>query len=663
MNPRKALINFAKSLESGWHSVDIDAAGASVAQGWYISEFLIQGSIQTTPRIIVRDNRGVDTERFLTGSHSGSNRMLFFLPEGRLEAYSKSIKINRLACISNVEGRARVLLICFRYLIDFFGLKVLFKIIAMQFQNNQALCDELLHLYEPPNESYLQNIHAWKRYRGYGRQLGWLHRKTKIAVLIENEAQRPALNDLLVPPEYILLAEQTQLLPADVDYVIALSATEKLRFPALLMLKRAIKKAGNRARLIYTDHDYSPPESERQAALEPAFKPDPSLVYLYSFNYIGPALMFARNVVHEIPPTDLLSDKVRYQVALSCMADVSRVLHVDEALFVSERQKPPRTPRPFKQALPWPDIRWQRQGTYNVLRATQKWTVQPSVDLIVPTRDGLAVLEPCIESILKLTEYQNYKIYIVDNGSEKDETIQFLNRIAEDPRVEVSHFPGEFNFSAINNFAAKQGSGDFIGLINNDIEVIHGDWLRQMLVWAKQSTVGVVGAKLLFSDGKVQHAGVTIGMGNAAGHIHRLENGDAPGYQHRCLATQNMMAVTAACMITPRSLYQRLDGLNAKKFAVAYNDIDYCLRVEALGLEIIWTPEARLYHHESVSRGDDMSQQHIGRYFSELSALQKRWKTKGFVDKYYSRHLRISDEGVYPQIAREQADELVCLKG
>jgi len=156
----------------------------------------------------------------------------------------------------------------------------------------------------------------------------------------------------------------------------------------------------------------------------------------------------------------------------------------------------------------------------------------------------------------------------------------------------------------------------------------------------------------------VQHAGVVIGMGNAAGHIHRLEEGDSLGYQNRCVATQNMMAVTAACLITPRKLFEELGGLDEQNLKVAYNDIDYCLRVEQMGLDVIWTPQARLYHHESVSRGDDMSDKHIERYFNELSVLQKRWKTKGFVDKYYSRHLRIGDEGVYPQVTVPGEDVL-----
>jgi len=270
----------------------------------------------------------------------------------------------------------------------------------------------------------------------------------------------------------------------------------------------------------------------------------------------------------------------------------------------------------------------------------------------------LAVLKPCIESLLAITDYPDFHIIIVDNGSEEAETYEFFAQISTDNRIQVVEYPGEFNYSAINNFAVAQGRSDYVALVNNDIEIIHADWLRNMMVWAVQPEVGIVGAKLLFGNGLVQHAGVMVGMGNAAGHIHRLEEGDSPGYQNRCIATQNMMAVTAACLITPRVVFESFGGLNEQDFKVAYNDIDYCLRVESSGKQVIWTPEARLYHHESVSRGDDMADAHVERYFSELGALQKRWKTKGFVDKYYNKHLRITDEGVYPQIESTERDQL-----
>jgi len=335
------------------------------------------------------------------------------------------------------------------------------------------------------------------------------------------------------------------------------------------------------------------------------------------------------------------------------------VIALNEVLFSTENNANASTPNPLAKHTRWSNIEWLRDGSFNRLRAAKDWQSQASIDLIIPTRDALDVLKPCIDSILNKTSHQNYRILIVDNDSQEPETLDYFKSLEQDERVEVLSYPGEFNYSAINNFAVSKSNADYIGLINNDIEVISPDWLSQMLAWASQENVGVVGAKLLFSNGKIQHAGVVIGMGNAAGHIHRLEDGEAPGYQLRCQATQNMMAVTAACLVTPTALFKQLGGLDEVDYKVAYNDIDYCLRVESLGHEVIWTPEARLYHHESVSRGDDMSATHIDRYMKELANFQRRWKSKGFVDKYYSKHLRISDEGVFPNVEPRDNNDLV----
>jgi len=532
--------------------------------------------------------------------------------------------------------------------------------IVMQFQDPFELSSNLLRFYEPAGgkDSYLQNIVGWRKFRGFERLLSWLGRGVKLAVVIEDDSQRAELAELLVQPDAVLMAGDT--LPASIDYCIPLARSEHLREPAIIMFKRAIKNAPNRPRLVYSDHDYVN-EGEDIKPLHPVFKPSPSPAYLHCFNYVGFALVLSSQDVNQVGTDQIHDARTQYDLLLAAFKQPEQVLHVSEALFLSERKSELSTPEPTKDQSPWPHIQWQRSNDHNVLVADLEWHDQPSVDLIIPTRDGLNVLKPCIDSILEKTRYTNFTVIVVDNGSELPETHDYFAQIQTDERVSVVEYPGEFNYSAINNFAVSTGQSQYIALVNNDIEVIDDHWLNQMMIWAIQDSVGVVGAKLLFSNGKVQHAGVTIGMGNAAGHIHRLEDGDAPGYQLRCLATQNMMAVTAACLVTPRSLFEQLGGLNETEFKVAYNDIDYCLRVEQSGKEIIWTPQARLYHHESVSRGDDMSDKHIERYFRELEVFQSRWKSKGYVDKYYSRHLRISDEGVFPQIEQRNDGEMVFL--
>lgn len=665
MNIRKQLIKLNNRLEASWSLIKVNEGEALIEAGWYVTEFLVQGNLDHTPKLLILDNEGVEQERALIGFHAGRNRMLIYLPAGVLTAYSGSLEFERLARVSTLEGRARILLICARYLRDFFSVKVLFKMLAMQFQDNFELSSDLLQFYAPAKgrDAYLNDVRFWQKLKGFDKQVAWFCGKSKIAVIIDDESQRFDLESMLIKPDAIIVAGSD--LPHGIDYFIALNKTETLRFATIAMLKRAIHtftKANKYApSLIYTDHDYELVNGEVLDGLEPVFKPNPSRAYLHSFNYIGFACVFSYELAQKVGSNALLSDDTKYNLAIDAFSNIASVLSLSDPLFKSSRTQDLLTPDPVSTKSPWEHIEWSRNSYFNTLRANENWSDHPSVDLIIPTRDGLKFLKPCVDSILAKTRYGNFNIIIVDNGSEKAETFDFFAEVAKDNRVTIVSYPGEFNYSAINNFAASKGQSDYIALINNDIEVINGDWLTQMMVWAIQPNVGVVGAKLLFANNLVQHAGVTIGMGNAAGHIHRLEERNAPGYQLRCLATQNMMAVTAACLVTPRSLFEDIGGLDGEHFKVAYNDIDYCLKVEKRGHEVIWTPEAVLYHHESVSRGDDMSEEHIERYFGELEIFQSRWKSKGFVDKYYSKHLRISDEGVFPQMERHEEGELVYL--
>jgi len=656
MNFHKLLIKLSNKFENSWSSCDFSVSPVLIKAGWYVTEFVLSSNaLSYTPRVVIIDDQKKTVERELNHAHAGRNRMLIYLPAGRVIAVSEGLEFNFLSRIPWWEGRARILLICGRYLRDFFSPLTFIRMLAMQFKSSFELSTQLLHFYPPAGISdYYLHIRAWDSYRRFAPQLSWWHRKIRVAVVIESESQRNGVEGLMVPPELIVLAGEAAALPKDIDFIVPLASHARLCGPAILMMKRTIAKAQRERQvslsLVYTDHEYDDNQTTAKSALLPVFKPGPSAAYLYCFNYIGFSVAYARSSVEGLASAELFDPKTQYRLAIEAFNNTQAVLHIDELLFISQQQTPLATPSPLANHSAWPDINWQRRDNYNALIADNEWRDKPSIDLIIPTRDGLSVLKPCIDSLLNSTNYPNYKIIIVDNGSQLAETHQDLQEIDAHPLVTVVQYPGEFNYSAINNFAAAYGKSDYIGMINNDIEVINADWLTQMMVWAKQDEVGVVGAKLLFGNGLVQHAGVIIGMGNAAGHPHRLEAGDSPGYQNRCCATQNMMAVTAACLITPRNLFEQLKGLDEENFKVAYNDIDYCLRVEAMGLHVIWTPEAKLYHHESVSRGDDMSDQHVERYFNELENLQKRWKTKGFVDKYYSKYLRVGDEGVYPLI-------------
>jgi len=263
----------------------------------------------------------------------------------------------------------------------------------------------------------------------------------------------------------------------------------------------------------------------------------------------------------------------------------------------------------------------------------------PLVSIIVPTRDKADLLGPCIDSVLRLTDYPAYEILVVDNGSREPETFALFARLQQRPNVRILPYPDEYNYSAINNFAAASAQGSYLCLLNNDTEVVEAAWLTEMMRQAVRPGTGAVGAKLLYADGSIQHAGVVIGMGNAAGHAHRfLAPGDA-GYFGQTDVARQATAVTAACLVVEKRKYQAVGGLDEVAFRIAYNDVDLCMKLRREGWRNIYAPRAILYHHESKSRGADLSPAHIERYLGELAALQQRWATDRVTDPTHHPNL------------------------
>jgi GT2 family glycosyltransferase len=260
----------------------------------------------------------------------------------------------------------------------------------------------------------------------------------------------------------------------------------------------------------------------------------------------------------------------------------------------------------------------------------------PRVTLIVPTRDRLAVLRPCLESLLTMTDYPDWNVLVVDNGSIEPQTIAYLDTLTAAGRIRVLRDEGPFNFSRLNNRAVEVADGDAVLLLNNDTEIIEGGWLRALVAHLVQPGTGVVGAKLLYPDGTVQHGGVVVGPGGCADHLHVSIPGDAPGYMGRALQPQEVSAVTGACLLTWRRLYRTLGGLDEQHLAVAFNDVDYCLRVRAHGKRIVWTPEARLIHHESISRGRDDTLPEQRRAHAEIACMRARWPAEMTGDPFYN---------------------------
>jgi len=266
----------------------------------------------------------------------------------------------------------------------------------------------------------------------------------------------------------------------------------------------------------------------------------------------------------------------------------------------------------------------------------------PPLSVIVPTRNRVDLLRTCLDGVAA-AHYPQVEVIVMDNDSDDPETLAYLAGL--DPaRHRVLRHGGAFNYSAINNRAAAQAQGRLLCLLNNDIEMTNPYWLDILATQALRPDVGAVGARLLYPDGRIQHAGVVIGVGNAAGHAHRFLRPNEAGYFHRHSLPQFTMAVTAACLVVERDKFMAVGGLNERDFAVAFNDVDFCLRLNQQGWQSLYEPRATLIHHESVSRGLDRDPVGAARFAGELAALKRLWKTDEIYDPYHHPQLSRASE-------------------
>jgi len=266
---------------------------------------------------------------------------------------------------------------------------------------------------------------------------------------------------------------------------------------------------------------------------------------------------------------------------------------------------------------------------------------RPHVTIIIPTRDRLEHLSRAVHSVMSRSTYAPFDIVIVDNGSTEAATLDYFTQVQRNPRVSVLRIEEPFNFSRLNNLAAARARGQLLCFLNNDTEIISADWLEEMVSHAVQEGVGAVGAMLYYPDDTVQHAGVILGLGGIASHSHRGQPRGKPGNNARTALTQTMSAVTAACMVVRKSAFDAVGGFD-ESLAVAYNDIDLCLKLQARGLRNVWTPFAELYHFESVSRGDDTQGESRPRFLAESQAMRDRWKGLLTADPYYNPNLSLT---------------------
>jgi len=265
----------------------------------------------------------------------------------------------------------------------------------------------------------------------------------------------------------------------------------------------------------------------------------------------------------------------------------------------------------------------------------------PLVSILIPTRDRIDLLRQCIDSILDKTEYPAYEIIIIDNDSQEEASKRYFEQVQRDSRVSVLSYKHPFNYSAINNAGAAVANGSVFALLNNDIEVISKQWLNEMAAHALRPEVGVVGAMLYYPNDTIQHAGVIVGIGGVAGHSYVGMPRGWPGDKSRALLTQNLSAVTAACVVVRKEVYLAVGGLD-EGLQVAFNDVDFCLRVRDAGYRNVWTPFAELYHHESASRGYETTPEKVARFNGEVDFMKSRWGDSLSRDPYYNVNLSLN---------------------
>ena len=404
------------------------------------------------------------------------------------------------------------------------------------------------------------------------------------------------------------------------DYVVFMEPDAYLHPGALFECMKAVFARG--ADLLYTDEDYY--AEKPKDLFSPWFKPDYGPDSLRGCNYAGPFLACRASLLKAAGAEcfERMNAEERWNATLRLAGAADCVAHIPGVLYYRKAASAEKIPEPA------------------VRRVKDPLTKDPLVSILIPNKDHREDLKRCVDSILEKTSYPRYEIIIIENNSTEEETFRYYGELEKDSRIRVIRREGPFNYSAVNNLGFLEAKGEQILLLNNDTEVLSADWLQEMLMYTQREDVGAAGAKLLYPDGTVQHAGIGIGIRLVAGHWHRGLPADSPGYYSRLRYAQDVSAVTGACMMIPRRVYEEVNGLD-ESFPVMFNDIDLCLKIRQAGYLIVWTPYAELTHFESRSRGPDVETREKKRFFfRETDRILRRWR--GMIaagDPYYNPYL------------------------
>ena len=436
------------------------------------------------------------------------------------------------------------------------------------------------------------------------------------------------------------IAENTNAAIAEAkgDYIV-FADHDDLLVPSALYENACVIRSHPDAAFIYSDEDkIGVGDKYMQPNLKPEFDPD----LLNSVNYICHLLAVKRSLIDEVGLLDPAFDGAQdYDFVLRCTEATDAIYHIPKILYHwrffegSTAANPESKLYAFEAGKRALEAHYKRlgypatveMGAYpGIYRTIYQWEGTPRVTVLIPNKDHIEDLDVCLKSIDKGVIYPNLEILIVENNSTEPETFAYYEELkARDPRVRVITYTGPFNYSAINNFGAREATGEYLFLLNNDTEFISDDVIGELLGFCRRSDVGAVGALLYYKDNTIQHAGVIVGWGGVAGHAFVNQKRGETGYMHRVILQQDYSAVTAACMMVKKSVFDEIGGFT-EELAVAFNDIDLCMKIRKAGYLIVYNPFCELYHYESKSRGlDQGNQEKVRRFQKEMAIFQRTW--------------------------------------
>ena len=436
------------------------------------------------------------------------------------------------------------------------------------------------------------------------------------------------------------------------DYLALFDHDDLLSPNALFEVASTIEK--DKADVVYTDEDKV--TSDLKEHFQPHFKPDFNPDLLCSNNYICHLFVVKRSLALKLGGQDPAYDGAQdYDFIFRCTEEAEKIVHIAKILYhwrvhqASTADNPTSKMYAFDAGKRAIEAHLQRIGAKAEVSHTKdlgfyrvKYQVQgnPKVSIVIPNKDEKETLKKCLESIWQKTTYSNYEIILVENNSTTREIRDYYQELDGKNGVRVVYWDKEFNYSAINNFGISYAKGDYILCLNNDITVISPEWMEELLANCQRPEVGIVGARLYYPDNTIQHAGIVLGMGGCAGSLFVGLARSRGGYLHKAALQQDLSAVTAACFMVKKETFEKVGGFE-EKLAVAFNDVDFCLKVRHAGYLVVYDPYAELYHHESKTRGYENTEAKKRRFQEEIEYMRCHWMPDILRDPYYNENLSL----------------------